>query len=485
MTKLAVVLAAALVAPVLITPSIAGADQRQDGPGVPPMAEISGKTRGYIKAPPSAFVEHGGPEISKILYVNRCTGGCTFTKSTYSDAITNNTIIGEFPVGTQFTVAEFAQSEQVWNDTLQCLREAYAPYDVQIVTEDPGAVPHHEAVLAGTWRDINRPGVLGVAPLDASTCEPKNNVISFSLANDHVADGLQLCWTIAQESAHSYGLDHAFECTDPMTYIGDNCGQKFFRNKASPCGENGPRDCLCSGSSQNSHAKLLSVHGANATPVPAPTIAITQPANGSTVTAPFSVVVGATDKRGINKLELLVNGWKWAEVPGSRNQAFLVSVPREVPDGVLDLTIRACNDLDICGAQTITVTKGAPCASADACLTGQKCEAGKCFWDPPTQELGDACEYAQQCLTGTCQGLSDGTQICTRSCFAGPNDDCDEGFKCGAAIGQEGVCVPASDDGGGCCSAGGDRGGMGGALAVNLGLGAAVGLMIVRRRRRA
>ena len=49
-----------------------------------------------------------------------------------------------------------------------------------------------------------------------------------------------VCWIIAQESAHAYGLpDHEYEfvdynestCSDPMTYRPDCGGQKFFRNR--------------------------------------------------------------------------------------------------------------------------------------------------------------------------------------------------------------------------------------------------------------
>ena len=481
MTKLAVVLAVALPLG-LALPSGAHAEDR--GAPLPPVDEqpVSGGSRGYVKAPPSAFADNHGP-ISHIIYANRCRGGCTFTKGTFSDAITNTTIIGPGSAGTTFTLSEFAQSEQVWNDAITCLREAYAPYDVQIVTDDPGNVPHHEAIIAGTSAEIGRAGeVLGVAPLDASTCEPKNNVISFSLANSHPADGLYLCWTIAQETAHSYGLDHAFECTDPMTYIPTPCGQKFFRNKLSPCGENGPRQCLCSGTTQNSHAKLLSVHGANPTPAPAPTTTISSPANGATVSGEFSVVVGAVDKRGIDRIEVYVNGWKWNQVAGSRNSSYLVPVPAAVPNGVMDVKIRACNDIDRCGEQTVQVTKGAPCANADACALGQKCEAGKCFWDPPSAELGEACTYPQACISENCQSFSDGTQVCTQACFGGPNDDCPDGFTCSGAVGQAGFCLAGGggDDGGGCCSAGDDGTG---AVALNLGLGGLVGLLVLRRRR--
>jgi hypothetical protein len=98
-------------------------------------------------------------------------------------------------------------------------------------TDDPGEqVFHHKAILAGTSQQGGRPAnVGGVAPLDPQ-CRPINNVISLSFANSLRADWRELCWTVAQESAHAFGLDHAFDCHDPMTYL-PACGRQFFRDR--------------------------------------------------------------------------------------------------------------------------------------------------------------------------------------------------------------------------------------------------------------
>jgi len=61
---------------------------------------------------------------------------------------------------------------------------------------------------------------------------------------------------------------------------------------------------------------------------------------------------------------------------------------------VIDIVVKAFDDIEIEGdSAMVTVTKGAPCASAATCLDGQKCDAGKCYWDPPAGETGDACTY--------------------------------------------------------------------------------------------
>ncbi len=502
MTRLASVLTAALTALPLIAlatgaaprlahaepPTGALAQQIMEAGGQLP----SGGNRGYVAVPAEAFVSPATDPISPIIFVNRCHGGCSFTKASRSDALTNQTIIGPLPQGTRFNLTEFGWSDDIWNQTLACIREVYQPFGVQVVTDDPGQVAHHEAVLAGHSTEAGYPAnqVLGVAPLDSSTCRPQNNVISFSFANDHGPSPLDMCWTVAQESAHAFGLDHEFECSDPMTYIPISaCGsQKFFRNLDAKCGTNAPATCICGGTTQNSYKRLLGVHGPGTLPVTAPVVNISAPvANAPNLPKGFSVLVSAIDRRGLNHLELYVNNWKWAELAGTwqKQGPYVLSVPMNVPDGVMDVKVLGCGDTGVCGEDHVTVTRGAACTNAATdCAQGQKCEAGKCFWDPPTLNIGDTCEYAQQCLSLSCATV-DGAPICSEDCVSGPNDACPDGFECVApGLGQHGACGPIAVDPGGCCSAGDQGRSTVPAVLVNLGLGCVLGLVVVRRRRR-
>ena len=200
----------------------------------------------------------------------------------------------------------------------------------------------------------------------------------------------------------------------------------------------------------------------------------------------FSVLVSAIDRRGLNHLELYINNWKWAELPGTwqKQGPYVLSVPMNVPDGVMDVKIRGCGDTGVCGVDEVTVTRGAPCTSAATdCAAGQKCEAGKCFWDPPTVAFGEACAYSQQCVSLSCAEV-DGASICSEDCVSGPNDRCPDGFECVApGLGQHGACGPIASDGGGCCSTGDQGRSAVPAVLVNLGLGSMLGLLVVRRRR--
>ncbi len=493
MTRLAAVLSLALVLPA--TTAVAGPadDAPAPGPGEPGSMIPSGISRGYVRPPLGTppQVAHG---ISRIIFVNRCTGGCMFTKSNpaFSDSLSNQTWLGDAPIGSTIRISEFAHSQAVWDETMACIRDTYSPYGVTVTDIDPGpGVPHHEAVLAGRGSELPIGGALGVAPLGGGQCEAADNVISFSFANAHTAVPTMtlaqaMCWTVAQESAHSYGLDHEFDCSDPLTYIG-GCGQKFFRNKAILCGRDAVEPCQCGGTTQNSHARLTAALGVGTVPPP-PVVNISMPANGATVAAGFSVFATAIDRRGVGRIELLVNGWEWVEIPGvnDKTSPYVLSLPTGIPDGVMDLDVRACNDLDACSTQRVTVTRGAPCATADTCALGQRCDAGRCLWDPPTGAVGDDCTFPQACVSNVCADVGGGGLTCTENCFGGPNDSCPDGYACNGATGQAGVCALPADPGG-CCSVGASGSGTGAssttALALNLGLGALVGLVAIRRRR--
>jgi hypothetical protein len=430
----------------------------------------------YVITPDDQFVHQGGNDIiSDIIFINDCKpDGCLIEAGDFNDARANiSTIPGENSL-----ISPFSHDQQVWDDTIACLREVYGPYNVQIVTTDPGDALHHEAVLAGFSSELGlAPEIGGVAPF---SCQPQNNVISFSFANQTDPDWVDLCWTVAQESAHAFGLDHAFECLDPMTYIPD-CGQKFFRNKYLSCGEINERPCTCSGTVQNSHTKLLQVFG-EGTPANPPQVTISLPAEGATVTDRFAVVVEAADSRLVDRVELYINGWLYETAPGKtyfqRFDSYQFSAPADLPDGVMDVEVVAYNDLDSAATAKVTVTKGAPCASAASCLDGQECSEGRCMWPTPSGQLGDTCERAMDCASLLCPQNGE-VRLCSDYCVPDLQDQCPQGFECLPA-GNEGVCWPVAGEGGGCCSVGPERGLAGGQLV----LFALVAGVLLRRRRR-
>lgn len=420
----------------------------------------------------------GGGAVSKIIYINSCQPDACVISPGPTDA-RNDT--SEIPDSIA-VLTPFMHSQEVWDQTIQCVREVFGPYDVEIVTEDPGQVAHHEAILAGTSAEVGLPPeVLGVAPISCVT--PLDNAISFSFANSMSADWVQLCWTVAQESAHAFGLDHEFDCEDPMTYL-PNCGQKFFRNRDIPCGEFEERACMCGGDTQNSHNSMLAVFG-EGQPVPPPTLSIIHPMDGDTVPDTFVVLFEALDPRLIDRAEVYINGWLYETVPGhdffSANDPYIFDPLDTIGDGVMDIEIVAYNDMEMSTSASITITKNAPCADASACEEGQLCEAGACLWPAPTGQLGESCTREMDCTSLLCpESEDDGTRMCSAYCELNIQDQCPAAYDCLPLRDSPdvGVCWrrPIVEDTGACNAS---RGLSSGGLALFL----LVGLALVRRRR--
>jgi MYXO-CTERM domain-containing protein len=501
-------------------------------------AQARGDERVAVPVAPDEFAD-ADSLISPYIYVNRCVGcpgpscGCNIMTSNIDDARANQSHIpmsggmcSTYPI---CTLSEFLSvdgkkgnngkcrggtaanadctdansatvctgggdcysADDEWNEVLKCMREVYSPYGVTISDQKPsGGLSYTMAILAGKAAEIGWSGALGVAPV-ASDCSPKDNVISFSFANDHQRTNrvFNMCWTVAQETAHAFGLDHSYQfsdgtsaCNDPMTYRYDCGGQKFFRNKPAQCGESMVRPCSCGGS-QNSHQKIFNTFGAGQSLIPAPTVTVTSPVPNAKINNGAVVSVQAGSKRGVEKVELFLNGWLWATAPGAKfggngqpnPSTYGLTLPANVPDGIIDIVVVASDDIDVATtAPTITVTKGVPCADASTCAKGQKCEQGKCFWDPPVGELGDECGYPEYCVSNVCVDTTAGS-LCSQECIVGAADGCPMNFACDAS----GVCVPDAEDPG-CCSVGGGPK----QVWFHLAISALILGFVVRRRRR-
>ncbi len=433
--------------------------------------------------------------VSRTIYLERCRGSCTI-RSGDNDARVGTSMIPKIAIS---TIGEFANAagqigpaaDAEWAAVVQCMAEVYSPYDVTVTDQRPGAgASYHEAIIAGRPANVGMSDdVLGAAPL-ASDCHAIDNSISFTFANQHppTARVYNVCWTAAQETAHAFGLDHEYAfsnhrsaCSDPMTYRADCGGEKFFRDEPASCGETAARACTCGGL-QNSHRKLLSVFGPGTQITRPPTVDLVTPAAGDGLGPTAEVEAGA--QRGVARVELQINGFAWATAPGAKilvdgqpdPSSYQLTVPADVPDGISDVAAVAYDDLGTATASAaVTLTKGAPCASAATCATGQRCDAGRCLWDPPAGEVGDACSYPQFCTSLRCEGPT-GAQRCAETCRVSAAT-CAGGEICQALAegSDDGVCVTGVA---GCCSATGRGDGW-----LAGGLAAAV-LGWARRRRR-
>jgi len=151
-----------------------------------------------------------------------------------------------------------------WSKLVACVREMFAPFDVQVTDERP---LHEDFVLVavgGKPADIGIKDkrIGGLAPFNGDVI-PIPVVFAFSTALNN--DVRAICETIAMEVAHAYGLDHGFECKDVMTYL-TGCGAKKFVDKAVRCGEKTARNCEGGAATQNSHRHLINVLGSRSRP---------------------------------------------------------------------------------------------------------------------------------------------------------------------------------------------------------------------------
>src|SRR5205823_2460141 len=111
-------------------------------------------------------------------------------------------------------VSAYGGSAANWAALVDCVKQTYAPFNVDIVTTRPAAGTNfHEAIVAGYAADVGESqGVLGVSPF---SCGYIPNSISFTFANEEPTNVYDLCWTVSQETSHSWGLDHKYDDRDP------------------------------------------------------------------------------------------------------------------------------------------------------------------------------------------------------------------------------------------------------------------------------
>lgn len=197
----------------------------------------------------------GALAVAPILYVNRCTSGCTVTPGP-DNAITNRSSL----VTGARSLPPYSHGDAAFASVVACIRTTFAPYFAAVVASDPGNVPHRELMLAGEPGNIGQPvGIGGIAPWNCGI--PFPNAIAFAFTGPMSASDLKgQCEVATHEIGHLLGLDHESLAVDTMSYGQVPDELRRFIDEPSPCGTSPgfPEACYCgaSPSPQNSHQTL-------------------------------------------------------------------------------------------------------------------------------------------------------------------------------------------------------------------------------------
>jgi hypothetical protein len=284
---------------------------------------------------------------------------------------------------------------------------------------------------------------------------------------------------VAQETAHSWGLDHKFDNRDPMTYLNTGPAHKDYQNEAGSCGEYSARSCMCTysdtgKSKMNSFARVLTTFGSSVPDTMPPTVRITSPTNGAQVPGTLQVTAMAMDNNVVSKVELRLDG----NLVGTATQSpYVWSTATALSQGAHTLKATAYDLMNNTADAQISVQNGASCKKASDCPDGDTCVDGRCV-QAGDHGLGATCTSNTDCASNQCGQDADGNRYCVESCDPSKHG-CPGGFGCLATGATGGVCWPGADSGGGGCNT--DGNGTGGAVFFGIGL---VGAAIAFRRRR-
>jgi hypothetical protein len=194
-----------------------------------------------VAAPAASFAAPAAASVaqSRVIYLNHT--GVVLRPGANDSAKQTSSIVSE-----PTRIAGWAVDDGAWADTVACITDLYAAYDVRVTDVDPGDAPHIEAVFGGRPSDVGLPdNVAGVSPF-TTDCAIIEHSIVFTFTAVLPDDTRTVCEVAAQEIAHSFGLDHEMLPSDPMTYL-DYPGERAFQDEMASCGEYADRKCGING----------------------------------------------------------------------------------------------------------------------------------------------------------------------------------------------------------------------------------------------
>ena len=198
-------------------------------------ATPAGTASGVAPGLPGASARSSQKAQTRLIYMNR--SGVTLRPGLNNSSLQTSSI-----VETQTRITPWEIDDDDWSATMDCMRDLFSPFDVQITDQDPGMTAHLEAVFGGHPNDVGLPdNVAGISPF-TTDCSIIENSVVFTFTDVLPDDPRLMCEVMAQEIAHSYGLDHQMLASDPMSYL-DYDGDRVFQDEEAFCGEFELRTC--------------------------------------------------------------------------------------------------------------------------------------------------------------------------------------------------------------------------------------------------
>ncbi len=219
-----------------------------------------------VKAPIELVTGPPRPEPARIIYLARRP--VQLTPAEQDDAPTGASSVAAGLRKRPVLMPGWSGSDKGWTEVVRCVRGLFARFAVEVTERKPTTGGYVLVAVGG------RPGDLGVSDRHIGGLAPFNgDVIArpvvFAFARQLGNQPRTVCETIAMEVAHTYGLDHEYQCKDVMTYR-KPCGPKTFTDLDARCGELAARDCAGGAATQNSFRRLLAVLGPSRSTVEAP-----------------------------------------------------------------------------------------------------------------------------------------------------------------------------------------------------------------------
>jgi len=303
---------------------------------------------------------------SRYIYLNK--NGATLSPGQTDNSANNVSTI----VPNTRNFPAWSVSATDWNTVKTAVQQMFAPFNVTVSDQPPPAGTRYiEAMFGGTAGDAlpasqvpppSQGYILGVSPFTIQ-CGIIEDSIVFTFAADAVLLGetpRQIAEIAAQEIAHSYGLDHVLNASDPMTYL-DYTGNRSFKSGAVSCGESTARACglvnqgypSCR-ADQDSVGLLTERIGTGGTPgdTIAPTLSITAPSNQALVPPGFSVYASATDNVAVSSVDLYIDD---VLVDSATTSPYQLSAPSSISLGDHTVSVVASDGIQE-STKTITVT---------------------------------------------------------------------------------------------------------------------------------